>query len=97
MCSMDLDVPIAIHAQLLNFPDGEKATILRKLELLAAHPDPLDPDVRPSRRDPQLWTVRLSERLDALLRVEGTHLKVLAVASREQMTPYLEPNGKRVA
>ncbi len=94
---MDLDIPIAIHAQLLNFPDDEKAAILRKLELLAAHPDPLGADVRRSHRDPRLWMVRLSDRLDALVRVEGTHLRVLAVASREQMPPYLEPNGQRVA
>ena len=94
---MELDVPIAIHGQMLTFPEAEKKAMLAQLEELAAHPERPVLDVRKSRSDPGLWTVRLTERVRALLRAEGNRLRVLAVASPEQLRPYLESNGKRVA
>jgi hypothetical protein len=94
---MELDVPTAIRAQLVTLSDDERSATLSRLELLAQDPDRLGTDVHNSTQDAQLWTVRLSGRMRALVRAEGNKLRVLAVAPREQLLPYLAPNGKRAA
>lgn len=94
---MELDIPTAIRAQLVTLPDDERSVTLSRLQLLAQDPDRLGTDVHKSTQDAQLWTVRLSGRMRALVRAEGNRLRVLAVAPREQLLPYLAPNGKRAA
>jgi hypothetical protein len=94
---MELDVPTAIRAQLATLPDDERRATLSRLELLAQDPERLGTDVHKSPQDAQLWTVRLSARMRALVRAEGNRLHVLAVAPREQLLPYLAPNGKQAA
>ncbi|MDB5398159.1 MAG: hypothetical protein QOF70_575 [Acetobacteraceae bacterium] len=94
---MELDVPTAIRAQLLTLPDDERSATLSRLQLLALDPDHLGADVHKSTEDAQLWTVRLSVRMRALVRAEGNRLRVLAIAPREQLLPYLASNGKRAA
>jgi hypothetical protein len=78
-------------------PDDERSATLARLQLLARDPDCLGTDVHKSTQDAQLWTVRLSGRMRALVRAEGNRLQVLAVAPHEQLLPYLAPNGKRAA
>jgi hypothetical protein len=95
--TVELDVPTAIRAQLVTLPDAERGATLARLELLAQDPDRLGTDVRKSRDDADLWTVRLSPRLRALVRADGNRLRVLAVASRDQLLPYLTPDGQRAA
>lgn len=94
---MELVVPIAVSAQLGTLPDAERDVILSKLHQLALDPDRLGHDVTKGRSDASLWTVRLSGRMLALVHIEGDQLKVLAVAPRDQLVPYLEPKGKRAA
>jgi hypothetical protein len=94
---MELDVPTAIRAQLVALQDDERSATLSRLQMLAQDPDGLGTDVHMSAQDAQLWTVRLSGRIRALVRAEGNRLRVLAVAPREQLLPYLAPNGKRAA
>ena len=95
--TVELEVPTAIRAQLVTLPDDERGATLARLELLAQDPDRLGTDVRKSRDDAGLWTVRLSPRLRALVRADGNRLRVLAVASRDQLLPYLTPDGQRAA
>jgi hypothetical protein len=95
--TVELEVPTAIRAQLVTLPDDERGATLARLELLAQDPDRLGTDVRKSRGDADLWTVRLSPRLRALVRADGNRLRVLAVASRDQLLPYLTPDGQRAA
>jgi hypothetical protein len=95
--TVELEVPTAIRAQLVTLPDDERGATLARLELLAQDPDCLGTDVRKSRDDADLWTVRLSPRLRALVRADGNRLRVLAVASRDQLLPYLTPDGQQAA
>jgi hypothetical protein len=95
--TVELEVPTAIRAQLVTLPDDERGATLARLELLALDPDRLGTDVRRSRDDADLWTVRLSPRLRALVRADGHRLRVLAVASRDQLLPYLTPEGQQAA
>ena len=94
---MELEVPTAIRAQFVTLSDDERSATLSRLEQLARDPEGLGADVTKSRRDAHLWTVRLSARMRALVRAEGNRLHVLAVAPREQLLPYLAPNGQRAA
>jgi hypothetical protein len=94
---MELEVPTAIRAQLLTLPDDERIATLSRLHLLAQDPDHLGADVKKSPHDAQLWTVRLSARMRALVRADGNCLHVLAVAPRDQLLPYLAPNGQQAA
>lgn len=95
--TVELEVPTAIRAQLVTLPDDERGATLARLELLAEDPDRLGADIRKSRDDANLWTVRLSPRLQALVRADGNRLRVLAVASRDQLLPYLTPDGQLAA
>jgi len=95
--TVELEVPTAIRAQLVTLPDDERDATLARLELLALDPSRLGTDVKKSRDDTDLWTVRLSPRLRALVRADGNRLRVLAVASRDQLLPYLTPEGQQAA
>jgi hypothetical protein len=95
--AVELEVPTAIRAQLVTLPDDERGAILARLELLGRDPNRLAADVRRSRDDVDLWTVRLSPRLRALVRADGHRLRVLAVASSDQLLPYLRPEGQQAA
>ena len=95
---MELDVPIAISMQLVSFPDDERQSVLSDLRQLAEHPERLDGvATRHEPPDADLWTVRLSPQMRALVRTEGGRLRVLAVAPLEQLLPYLETDGKQAA
>jgi hypothetical protein len=94
---MELVMPTAIGAQLGTLPDAEHSVMLARLQLLASDPQRLGSDVKASASDPGLWTVRLSGRMLALVRAEGDQLKVLAIAPRDQLAPYLKPKGQRAA
>jgi hypothetical protein len=94
---MELFVPTAIRAQLVTLPDAERHATLSRLEQLAQDPGRFGPDIWKSKQDAQLWTVRLSGRMRALVRDEGSQLRVLAIAPREQLLPYLTPGGRLVA
>jgi len=95
--TVELELPTAIRAQLVTLPEDERGAVLARLELLAHDPGGLGTDVRKSRDDADLWAVRLSPQLRALVRVDGNCLRVLAVASRDQLLPYLTPEGRQAA
>jgi hypothetical protein len=94
---MELVVPTAISAQLGILPDAEQGAMLSRLQQLAGDPARLGTDVNKSPSDANLWTVRLSGRMRALVRADGDKLRVLAVAPLDQLIPYLEPKGQRAA
>ena len=94
---MELDVPTAIRAQMATLADDERSATLSSLQRFAEDPDRLGSDAMTSRSDGGLWTVRLPGGMRALVRADGDRLRVLAVAPRDQLLPYLEPSGKRAA
>lgn len=94
---MQLVVPTAVSAQLGILPDAEHDAMLSRLQQLAGDPARLGSDVQKSPSDADLWTVRLSGRMRALVRVEGDQLRVLAVAPLDQLIPYLEFKGQQAA
>lgn len=94
---MELDVPTAIRAQLVSLPDDEREAILADLRRLAAQPERLRSAAAADASDDGAWVVHLSPQLRALVREDGDHLRVLAVASLDQLRPYLGPGGKRAA
>lgn len=94
---MELVVPAAISAQFGILSDAEHGAMLSRLHQLAGDPDRFGTDVKKSPSDANLWTVRLSGRMRALVRVEGDRLRVLAVAPLDQLVPYLEPKGQQAA
>lgn len=94
---MELDIPTAVRAQLVTLADDERRQTLAQLEALASDPTGLGANVRKSRGDSRLWTVRLSPQMRALVRAEENRLRVLAIATRDQLLPYLTPEGQQAA
>ncbi len=94
---MELVLLSAVRVQLSTLPVAELEATLSKLRQLAGNPDQMGHEARRVRSDPDLWMVHLSGRLRALVRIQGNQLQVLAVAPLDQLTPYLERDGKRVA
>ena len=94
---MELVVSTAVSAQLGILPDAEHDAMVCRLRQLAADSARLGNDVKKSPSDTNLWTVRLSGRMRALVRVEGDQLRVVAVAPLDQLLPYLEPKGQQAA
>jgi hypothetical protein len=95
--TMELEVPTAIGGNLLSYRTRSVIQPLRGWNCLPRIPDGLGGDVRKSRDDADLWTARLSPRMWALARADGNHLRLLAVASHDQLLPYLTPDGQRAA
>jgi hypothetical protein len=95
--SMEPEFSTAIRAQLLTLPEGDGTRALARLMEVVGNPERLAHEGHQSPSDPTLWTIRLSGRLRALVRVEDERVQVLAIAPVDQMTPYLQANGKRVA
>lgn len=95
---MELEITPAIRAQFALLEDDERSAMIADLRQLADHPERLGSiATRHDAPDTDLWTVRLSPQMRALVRTKGDLLQVLAVVSREQLLPYLEPDGQRAA
>jgi mRNA-degrading endonuclease RelE of RelBE toxin-antitoxin system len=84
---MEVHVNSAIRAQLSTLPDSDQAkteSILQKL----TQGLPRTPNIRRLRGNGDLWELRITSRLRALLRIENDRVEVLAVARPDQLQRY---------
>jgi mRNA-degrading endonuclease RelE of RelBE toxin-antitoxin system len=84
---MEVHVNSAIRAQLSTLPDSDQAkteSVLQKLRQGL----PRTASIRRLRENGNLWEVRITSRLRALLRIESDHVEVLAVARPDQLQRY---------
>jgi len=92
---MELEMNSAIKAQLSTLSKLDRARTERVLKRVAEDPH-MPPSIKSRlNSDPNLWQVRISPTLRALVRIANGKVIVLAVARHDELKRYLP--GKSAA
>jgi len=78
----------AIRAQLSTLPESDQDRVDSMLQKLAQDAKSVRDHLRQIRTDTNLWELRITSRLRALLRIENDRIEVLAVARPDQLNRY---------
>lgn len=85
---MEVLANTAIRAQLSTLPESDQDRVDSMLQKLAQDAKSVRDHLRQIRTDTNLWELRITSRLRALLRIENDRIEVLAVARPDQLNRY---------
>jgi mRNA-degrading endonuclease RelE of RelBE toxin-antitoxin system len=78
----------AVQAQLSTLPTSDQLLTQRALTRLAENPNSSTPIKKRLGLDHDLWEVKISPQLRALVRIEHDKLTVLAIARHDEIARY---------
>jgi mRNA-degrading endonuclease RelE of RelBE toxin-antitoxin system len=84
-----LEANSAVQKQLSTLPPPDQSRTQRALTRLVENPDSSSPVKRRVSADSDLWEVKISPQLRALVRIERDTITVLAVARHDELEQYL--------
>ena len=85
---MEVSANSAIKAQLSTLPESDQDRVDSMLKTLAQDPQSLADHLRQVPGDNNLWEVRITSRLRALVRIENNRIEILAIARPDQLDRY---------
>ena len=86
---MELEINSAIKAQLSTLPKVDQLRAERVLKRVAENPHVPASIKSRLTSDPNLWQVRISPKLRALVKITNGRVTVVAVARHDQLKRYL--------
>jgi mRNA-degrading endonuclease RelE of RelBE toxin-antitoxin system len=86
---VQFEINSAIRAQLSTLPKSDQTRFERELGRLAENPQSPSPTKRRVSPDRDLWELRISPQLRALVRIKNDKVVVLAVVRHDQLARYL--------
>jgi mRNA-degrading endonuclease RelE of RelBE toxin-antitoxin system len=86
---VQFEINIAIRAQLSTLPKSDQMRFERELGRLAENPQSPSPGKKRVSADRDLWELRISPKLHALVRIKRDKITVLAVVQKAELERYL--------